>query len=352
MPGWPGEGAASAAALHAIRPDWLGKHTEAPIDVTIPLVDAHLHLWDMPGNRYLLEDYQADVVGSGHQVVTSVYVQSGVVSRLTGPEELRSVGETEFAARMAAEYRAGRGGVSIGAIISTIDYSLGKGFERVMAAHEEAAGGLLRGFRGLTHWHADPEIHKVHTQPDILSSDAAMQAIASVSRRGLMLDVWPYHTQLPEVMSIAKAFPDLTIVVNHLGTPLACGRYAGNRQAVFDEWRTMMKRIAHYPRVFIKISGIGMRFHDLKFNHRETPPDSETIALSLEPFYSACIESFGYERCMFGSNFPVDKTSFSYGVLWNAFKRLCANASAHEKQQILAGTAARAYRLHSVGKAQ
>ena len=342
----PGEGAASASALHAIRPDWLSKHVESILDPALPIIDAHLHLWDMPGNRYLQEDFHADAA-SGHNVAAAVYVQSGVVSRSDGPEELRGVGETEFAAKLAAEHKGA--GPKIGAILAPIDYVQGKDFERTLAAHEEAANGLLRGFRGITHWHKDPEIHKIHTAPNMLEAPASLDAIGVVNRQGLSLDVWAFHTQLSEVLNIARTYPDLTLVVDHFGTPLGCGAYESDPHGVFADWSKKMAEIAQYPRVFMKIGGIGMRFSGLKFNYRAAPPSSEDIAAALKPYYEFCIEKFGYGRCLFESNFPVDKTSYSYAVLWNAYKRLAKDASPADRARLFAGNAAAVYRMSLTG---
>ena len=179
----------------------------------------------------------------------------------------------------------------------------------------------------------------------MLMASAALDAIGVVNKKRLSLDVWGFHTQLSEVLNIARTYPDLALVVDHFGTPLGCGAYERDPEGVFKDWSKAMAEIAKCPRVFVKIGGIGMRFSGLKFNYRDTPPSSEDIAAALKPYYDFCIEKFGYDRCLFESNFPVDKTSYAYAVLWNAYKRLAKDALPGDRARLFAGNAAAVYRL-------
>lgn len=343
--GTSGEGVASATTLHQVRPEWLTLHDEAALDPDLPIIDAHHHLWDVPGNRYLLDDYLADMA-TGHNVRATVYIQSGTMTLDEGPEHLRSVGETAFATAIAAQSERQAAGPRVAAaIVGPIDFSLGAQFAAVLDAHEAVAGGRLKGVRGLTHWHENGDVHKIDTVPGLLTTPAAHQAVAAVGRKGLSLDLWVYHTQLDDVLALARAFPDVVMILDHAGTPLGCGPYAGRHDQVLAEWRGSLRALAELPNVFVKLGGLAMRFSGFGFDHQARPPSSETLAIRWRPYVESCIDIFGADRCMFESNFPVDKASCSYVVLWNAFKRLAGAASPHERFRLFSGTAAAIYGL-------
>lgn len=340
-----GEGAASATAHHQVRVDWLSSHAEPAIEPDLPIVDAHHHLWDMPGNRYLLPDYLEDLA-TGHRVVASVYVQSGAMMLPDGPEHLRPVGETAFAASIAEACAHDPHLPQIcAAIVGPIDLALGRNAAPVLEAHMQAAGGRLRGVRCLTHWHEDGSIHRIETVRGILSTAEAREIAGLLQANDLVLDVWVYHTQLGEVRDLARDCPGLTIVLNHGGTPLGCGPYERQREEVYRDWRRAMAELAQLPNVFVKLGGFAMRFSGFAFDQRATPPSSEILAEAWSPYIGECISLFGAQRCMFESNFPVDKASCSFGVLWNAYKRMAAGASPEERRALFAGTAATVYRL-------
>jgi len=340
-----GEGAASATALHQIRQDWLDKGREPVIDPDLKIVDAHHHLWDMPGNRYLLRDYLDDLA-SGHTVLASVYVQSGTMMASEGPEDFRSVGETAFAASIAQECDGNRNLPRVcAAIVGSVDLNLGSRAAPVLEAHVEAAQGRLRGVRCLTHWHEDPVIHRIHTTAGLLSTSGTRDVARLLEQMGLVLDIWVYHTQLDEVIDLARACPGLTIVLNHAGTPLGCGPYADRREEVRRLWQEKIATLAEMPNVFVKLGGLAMRFSGFAFDRRPEPPSSETLAATWAPYILECIERFGSSRCMFESNFPVDKASCSYPTLWNAYKRLAGGASPSERSALFFDTAASVYQL-------
>ncbi|MCZ4061041.1 amidohydrolase family protein [Pantoea sp. LMR881] len=165
---------------------------------------------------------------------------------------------------------------------------------------------------------------------------------------GLSLDVWVYHTQLNEIAELARALPDLHIIVDHCGGPIGTGPYAGKRDDVFQEWKKSITALAELPNVSIKISGFGMTVMGYSFAQAATPPDSLTLSRAWRPLFETLVEQFGSGRCMFASNFPVDKGMFSYGVFWNACKRLAENASSAEREHLFWRTAAARYRLSSL----
>ncbi len=327
------------------RAAWLASTREAVLDPELPICDPHHHLWDYPEDRYLLEELHADT-GSGHNVVATVFVECASAYRPDGSEALRPVGETEFVAAIAAA-SARTAGATIAGIVGFADLSLGAQVEAVLAAHLEAGDGRFRGIRHASAWDSSDEIRNAHTKPvqGLLGTAAFREGFRTLGAMGLCFDAWLFHPQLPDLVALACAFPDIPIVLDHLGGPLGIGPYAGRREAVREAWRPPMQQLAACPNVSLKLGGIGMAIYGLGWHQRELPPTSQELADAWGSDILWCIEQFGAERCMFESNFPVDKRGCSYPVLWNAFKRIAAGASADEKAHLFHDTAARVYRL-------
>jgi L-fuconolactonase len=332
----------------SIRPNWLALHQEEIIEPALPIVDAHHHLWDRPENRYFLLDLLHDLA-AGHNIRATVAVECGAMYRQDAVAELRPIGETEFfngAAAVSASGGYGECRVCAG-LVGHADLRLGEGVRPVLEAHIRAGGGRFRAVRHISAWHDDPVARaSLATPPPHLLSDRKFrEGFAQLAPLDLSFDAWMYHTQLAELLDLAHAFPDTTIVLNHVGGAIGIGPYAGKRDAVFVDWRTSMQALARCSNVFVKLGGLGMRLFGFDFASRERPPSSQDLAQAWRPYIDACIEAFGAGRCMFESNFPVDKGTCSYGVLWNAFKRIAAQASAAEKQALFSATASKVYRL-------
>jgi L-fuconolactonase len=331
-----------------VRDDWLAKVTEPILEPDLPIVDPHHHLWDRPGWHYMLEDLLADM-RSGHNIVATVFVQCRAFHRAGGPVEMRPVGETEFVngvAAMSASGVYGNARICEG-IVGHADLTLGGRVEAVLEAHVRAGGGRFRGIRHITAWDADPAIlNPAYSPPQGLLADKTFrEGFAALGKLGLSFDAWLYHPQIGELAALAHAFPDTRIVLDHVGGPLAVGPYLGRRDALFPVWARSMKALADCPNVVVKVGGMGMRINGYGFEDAASPPTSETLAAAWKPYVETCIEAFGAGRCMFESNFPVDKGSYSYPVFWNACKRLARGASAQEKADLFAGTAQRFYSL-------
>jgi L-fuconolactonase len=330
-----------------IRPEWLAKGREPPLRPELPIIDAHHHLWDRPGWRYLFEGYLADISGSGHAVRATVYMQAQAMYRADGPRALRVVGETEFANGVAAMAASGQyGPVRVCAgIVGHADLRLGAAVEDVLEQHIRAGGGRFRGIRHLTTWDADQTLmNPLSTGPPGLLADAEFRAgFARLAPLGLSYDAWLFHPQIGELTGLAQAFPETTIVLDHCGGVLGIGAYAGRRDEVFAQWAGSVRGLAGCPNVFVKLGGLGMRINGFGFEAGEVPPSSRHLAQAWRPYIETCIEAFGPARCMFESNFPVDKGSYGYGTLWNAFKRLTWNSSDDEIAALFGGTAARIY---------
>jgi L-fuconolactonase len=342
----------------AILPNdaWLALGPAEPVlDPGLAIVDPHHHLWDNKRHRYLLDQLLADLgnpTGSGHRIVATVFVDCMAFYRIDGPAAMRPVGETEFANGIAAMSASGAHGElrACAGIVSHADLRLGAAVQDVLQAHIVAGGGpggRFKGIRFAAGWDASPLIHNSHTKPPQgLYADAAFrQGFARLAPLGLSFEAWQYHPQLPEVTALARAFPDTSIVLNHLGGPLGVGPYAGQADTTFAQWRTHMAELANCPNVSVKLGGLGMRIGVFDHHTRPMPPTSQQLADAWRPWVETAIDQFGTQRCMFESNFPVDKGAASYGVLWNAFKRIATGASDDDKAALFEGTARRVYKL-------
>ncbi|MGI9614858.1 MAG: amidohydrolase family protein [Acidimicrobiales bacterium] len=326
---------------------WLATTVETPVDPNQEICDPHHHLWDHPESRYLLHELRADT-GAGHNVTSTVFVECMSGYRTDGPEALRPVGETDFVAAIASESdRTADSGAVIAGIVGYADLTLGDEVDAVLEAHEEAGQGRFRGIRHAATWDPSPDVHNGHTRPPegLLTDETFGRGLATLARRGHSFDAWVYHPQLGDVTAMARQHPDLPIVLDHLGGPIGVGPYAGRRDEVLDEWRPAMHELASCPNVTVKLGGIGMALYGMGWHRNETAPTSEQLEGAWGDAVRWCIEAFGPERCMFESNFPVDKRSCSYTVLWNTFQRIAAEASADERQLLFHDTARRFYRV-------
>jgi predicted TIM-barrel fold metal-dependent hydrolase len=331
------------------RPDWLALRQEEILDPDLPIVDPHHHLVDRANTgRYLLPDLLADT-GTGHNITATVYLEWLSMYRAGGPPELRPVGEVEFAngvAAMAASGAYGKTRVCAG-IVAYTDLALGARVEPVLEAMIMAGGGRFRGIRFISASHPDDAARgsSVNRPAGLLLDPKVRQGFARLHPLGLSFDAFMYHTQLAELVDLARAFPETPIVLNHVGGAIGIGPYAGRRDEVFAEWRGRIAELAACSNVHVKLGGLGMRLFGFDVHTGDLPPSSEALAAAWRPYIDACIAAFGARRAMFESNFPVDKGSCGYQALWNAFKRIAAGCSADEKAALFAGTASRFYRL-------
>ena len=335
---------------------WLALTEEEAIEPEMPILDPHHHFWERPDDVYLLENLLGDT-GSGHRVNQTVFVECRSMYRTDGPHELRSVGEVEFVEGIASanvlrqsQDESGGSATAVAAgIVGNADLMLGDAVAPVLEALAEAGKGRFRGIRCTAAWDASSEINVARVNSSGMLADANFRrGLACLERMGLSFDCIVYHPQLPEVADMARAFPNLTIILNHVGRPLGIGPYAGRREELLPEWRQGIDSVAGCPNVVVKVGGLGNPISGFDWHQRPFPPGSREIAASGAPYYLYCIEKFGADRCMFESNFPVDKQSCSYTVCWNAFKRLAQDFSPTEQADLFHNTAARAYRLPEV----
>jgi L-fuconolactonase len=329
---------------------------ETPLEPHQPIIDPHLHQWHVlpaPGSlmsphRYLFDEMQEMIADSGHNVTHTVFVECHAMLRADGPEELRPVGETEFAGGIAAMCASGNYGPlrACHRIVSTANLLLGAGVRPVIEAHAAAGGERFRGIRMSTAWSteglfgfpSDPSLQGLMTRP------AYREGAAVLSEMGYSLDAWCLHTQLEELMALADALPDLQIVLDHVGTPESQGKWQSRQDEAHEQWAGLIRELARRPNVAVKLGGLGMNMsRPIGADFRDA--SSEVLAQEWRPCIETCIEAFGAERCMFESNFPPDRDGGTYGATWNAFKIIAKDCSADEKDALFSGTAARIYRI-------
>jgi L-fuconolactonase len=328
---------------------WLRRAApEEALEPELRIIDPHMHFWDRPDHRYLVEDYARDVNESGHDIQAIVSMECGSMYRSRGPEHLMCVGETEFAVGMAAmidstQYCRSRAA----GIVGYADLTLGRLTQETLEAHVRASNGRFRGVRQSAKWDADPMVRGPGgaSRSGLYLDPAFGVGIDLLTRMGLSFDASVFHPQIPEVTALARAHPDANIVLIHSGTPVGHSSYAGCETQVHARWRLDMKALSKCPNVSVKLGGILMHLANFDFTIAPAPPSSKQLTELWRPYIEPIVEFFGASRCMASSNFPVDKAGFSYRTIWNMYKRIMAHCSADEKALIFAGTAARVYKL-------
>jgi predicted TIM-barrel fold metal-dependent hydrolase len=330
------------------RPDWLALREEEILEPARQIVDPHHHLWDRDDQRYLIEEMTSDLV-SGHNVIATVYVEARSMYRARGAEAFRPVGEVEFAngvAAMSASGGYGPAAVCAG-IVGHVNLLLGDGAKAVLEAEIAAGQGRFRGIRHSSAWDGDASVAGMYaTRPKGLLLDSTFRrGFACLAPLGLSFDAWLFHPQIGELTDLARAFPDTRIVLDHCGGPAGLGVYANRREEIFVTWKASIEEIAKCPNVVVKLGGLAMRLLGFDFHERSVPPSSEQLTAAWRPYIETCVEAFGPQRCMFESNFPPDKGSCSYQVIFNAFKRIAMACSEAEKTALFSKTAIDIYRL-------
>ncbi len=328
------------------RQDWLDRGREPALEPELPIVDPHHHLWDRDGWRYLLPELLDDL-DCGHSIVATVFVQCRSMHRADGPVPLRPVGETEFVNGVAAMSASGGYGPAkiCAGIVSQADLTLGDAVADVLQAHVHAGGGRFRGIRHTVAHDADAAVASPGNPaaPGLLEDPRFHEGFAQLAPHDMSFEAWLYHPQIDALTALARRFPDTRIVLNHFGGPLGRGAYTPD--AVFPGWQASIRALGTCPNVFVKLGGLGMRINGFDLYERPAPPSSAELAAVMRPYVDVCLDAFGPARCMFESNFPVDKASYGYGTYWNACKLLSRGMSAAERTSLFSGTASGFYRL-------
>ena len=335
-----------------VRQEWLNQHIEDPISPNIPIIDPHHHLWDVGFGRYYIEELLEDINSSGHNIVSTVYIMSSSNTKIyskDGLEEFKPLTEIEFATSEGK--RADlipNNKVKVNAsIVGSVDLTYGNKLQPVLEKAVNISEGRLKGIRMLLASHIDPRISSGAVKSDLglMLHPNFIEGAKCIQNANLSLDFWIYHTQLNEMEKIARSLPDLTIILNHIGGPIHLGEYEGKQAATHREWRSAMMRLSRIPNINVKLGGLGMAVNGAKFHNNKFPPNSVQLSDVWKPWIYETIDMFGFDRCMFESNFPVDKGSCSYGALWNAFKILAKDMSDDEINKLFSKNAAKIYKI-------
>ena len=335
-----------------IDEDWLKLNIEEPIDQKLAIIDPHHHLWDLDFGRYIHEDFLSDIKISGHNVLASVYIMSSANTKIYDkvlPKEYETIPEIVFACQEAEKANnAISSKCKINeTIVGSLDLRYGEKLIPVIEKGISISNGKLKGIRMLLAAHSDPSISSgaVKTPLGIMKEPKFLEGAKILQKYNLSLDFWIHHTQLNEMEFVAKSLPELTIILNHVGGPIHLGPYEGKKALTHREWRHSMMRLATLPNVSVKLGGLGMAVNGSKFYNNPIPPSSDELCESWKPWIFETLNLFGFERCMFESNFPVDKGSCSYGNLWNAFKKISKSMSEDEKNKLFYKNAAKIYKI-------
>jgi predicted TIM-barrel fold metal-dependent hydrolase len=321
---------------------------EVLLEPDLVICDPHHHLRERPNDRYFLGEFLQDTC-TGHKIAATVCVENRAMYRKDGPETMKPIGETEFFDNVAAQAASDpKHSTQVAAgIVGHADLNFGEAVAEVLEAHLRASPGRFRGIRHSTTWDQSETIRS-DAPRGLLADSVFRQGFACLERYHLSFDAWLYHPQLPELVDLARAFPSVTIILDHIGGPLGLGPYKGKRDEVFHGWSKGIADLSTCPNVALKLGGFGSTRSGYDWHERALQPASAELATAMAPYFDFCIEKFGVHRCMFESNFPVDKASYSYLSIWNAFKRISQSHSVDERKALFHNTAMRLYRLGPV----
>jgi len=326
--------------------EWLSQIEEKVIDPDRPIIDPHHHLWKVPELPYDLNQLLKDT-GDGHNVVKTIFMECSSSYHADGPEHLRPVGETDYVAARAVESRLiaeKKGGAYIAGIVAHADLRH-EALDHILDAHTKAGKGLFSGVRHAAAWDANPSQFLIPppAQENLLADKDLQRGVNRLGERGLTFDTWLYHHQIPAFAELARQCPNTTLVLDHFGTPLGVGVYAGKQDQIFDVWKRDIAEVASLPNTVAKLGGLAMPDNGFPWFGSDRPASSDELVEAQEHYYHHTIECFGPERCMFESNFPVDRLSIGYRTLWNAFKKIASKYDAKAQQLMFYDTAARIY---------
>tara|TARA_Y100001970_G_scaffold262055_1_gene345796 strand:- start:609 stop:1640 length:1032 start_codon:yes stop_codon:yes gene_type:complete len=334
---------------------WLDQVQEEIIEPDIRIIDPHHHLWKGPSRtegipktyRYLLEDLWSDTE-SGHKIEKTVYIDCGQEYYKSGVEHFKPVGETEFVVQVAKKASEYPTKAQICGIVGHVNMLIGDLAREVLENHLEVGQGLFRGIRHSGGWDASEEVRNAHSNPPLehlYLEDDFMRGLEQLSKLNLVFDTWHYHNQIKDLTILARSLPELKIVHDHFGGPLGIGPYKGKQKEIFEVWKEDTSKLAECENVYAKLGGLAMPINGWNWHKRELPATSDELVQTHQKYYMHTIEIFGVNRCMFESNFPVDKQSISYHVLWNAFKKMTKDFSEEDKESLFYKTANDFYSL-------
>jgi L-fuconolactonase len=335
---------------HVVNKGWISQLNEPPLEPDLPIIDPHHHFWVRPDpeQTYVLDDLVLDI--GGHNVRQTVFIECNSMYRDGTDLIMAPIGETEYVQGIAAQSASGQFGDirAAAGIVGFADLTLGQEVAQVLEAHIAASPNRFRGIRHQATWDASEDVPNSRINPpeSLFLSNKFREGFSQLEKYNLSFEAWLYHTQIGELQDLANHSPGTTIILNHLGGPIGIGPYAEDKTAVFSEWKHAISSLAQCPNVYAKVGGIQMPVNGFGWEKLQSPPTSDELLAINGPWYSHIIEAFGPSRCMFESNFPVDKQSCSYSVLWNQFKKLARDFSESDRDKLFHDTALDVYRLN------
>ena len=320
--------------------DWLAQVKEEIINPELPIIDPHHHLWNgdnqLAGSfPYLIENLSEDT-NSGHNIVGTIFMECSQGYYSDGEEKYKPVGETEFVINLIKDSEKLSKSTNIIGIIGFADLMLGHEVKDVLNTHLSKGEGLFRGIRHAAGWDKNNEIHNSHSNPieNIYHNKSFMKGAEELINLSLTFDAWHYHHQINDLSIFAKKYPELTIIHDHFGGPLGVGPYEGKKEEIFKKWKDDISLLSESKNVYAKLGGLAMPVNGWNFHKQNKPASSDQILDMHHEYYLHTINCFGVERCMFESNFPVDRRSVSYHVIWNAFKKMVLGYSNEDKKKL------------------
>ena len=320
--------------------EWIAQIKEEIINPELPIIDPHHHLWNgdnqLAGSfPYLIENLNEDTF-SGHNIVGTIFMECAQGYYLDGEEKYKPVGETEFVINLIKDSEKLSKSTNIMGIIGFADLMLGHEVKDVLNTHLSKGEGLFRGIRHAAGWDKNNEIHNSHSNPieNIYHNKSFMKGAEELINLKLTFDAWHYHHQINDLSIFAKKYPELTIIHDHFGGPLGVGPYEGKKEEIFKKWKDDISLLSESKNVFAKLGGLAMPVNGWNFHKQNKPASSDQIVDMHHEYYLHTINCFGVERCMFESNFPVDRRSVSYHVIWNAFKKMVLGYSDEDKNKL------------------
>ncbi|GAB5415087.1 MAG: amidohydrolase family protein [Congregibacter sp.] len=333
--------------FHDDQPAWLAQIDETIVDPEQRIIDPHHHLWrNMQGDVYTIDEYGVDTT-AGHKVIGSVFMECGASYRSEGPEAERPLGESEFVIEQAQQARA-KGLPPILGMVGHVDLRL-EDLDRLLDLHIDLAGDFFKGIRqaGASAREDDTSVLLIPggADADLYAQTDFRRGVQRLGERGLSYDTWHYHFQNAAFIELAQACPDTQLILDHFGTPLGVGQYAEQRDTIFTQWQRDIEALSYCPNVKLKLGGLAMPDNGFAWHLRDKPPGRDEFLAAQGAYYQHALDCFGASRCMFESNFPVDRLSLSYTVLYNALKTLAAPLNQEDRDQLFFGTAVETYRL-------
>jgi len=299
----------------------------------IPIVDAHHHLWDLNNEHtkyswlmvtegeaffgdyaairksYLLEDYIKDA--QNQNLIKSVHVQAE-------HDDDKPINETAWLQSLADNHSS----KLPNAIVAFADFSKNNIVE-ILDGHQEYKN--TKGIRQILSFNKEEPKYS-HASEDFMKNTTWVENFKNIRNRNLSFDIQIYKHQMQDAADLANKYDDVLFILNHTGEPCY------QTEEYIQSWEENMKKLAKCENVAAKISGLGMF-------------DPQWTIDSTRIFVEKTIQIFGIERCMFASNFPVDKIFNTFDNYWESFKEITKNYSENDKKLLFSSNAEKFYRI-------